>query len=677
MSPEGEGIETVFIPDSSWVTAGDLRAGLVVLALVLVVAWFRGDHRWRMALLLSLGAVVITEGLWQAGMVWWRGGEFRPSLHLGNVVAFGGSLALAAPRFRRLLGGAALGALVAALYLRVGLGYHTLVEAGAGILLGLASSGILLGLWRAFDYPLGVSPRINRRNWAGLAVLFVLIMAGWRLDVIADQNNLLLAEEAQYWDWSRHLDWSYYSKPPLTTYTILVTTWLMGTHELGVRLGAWIISFAVALLGWRLSRDLGYSPRAAFAALTMLALMPLYGAGSVTMTTDTPLLFFWALACWSLWRAVHHGHLGWWLLTGMALGLGMLSKYTMAFFLLSAVVFLALAPTHRHWLTRWQPLTALVLGLALFTPVIYWNWKNDWVTFKHVAADAGVQHGFQLRPDEFASFLVVQSLIVSPAMAALLVAAMVSLFLRSFQVRGSSRRGLRQRELFLICLALGVFGAYGAKALQDKVQANWAALSYYSWVILAAGWLDTRARLWRRGPQGPTRAKIVLGTVLALAFLMTFGLKHPDSLGDFGNRFQPAARIGDWRRLARDMDRMLQEMPQPDRTFILAREYQTAALIAFYMKDRPRVYLAPDSGRRMNQYDLWPSFRERECWDALFVRIGPVFVLSGRIARYFEGYGEPFHRVVGTQRGMPRTYTILPAFGLRGELVPDERPGTY
>jgi len=43
----------------------------------------------------------------------------------------------------------------------------------------------------------------------------------------------LSPEEAQYWDWSRRLDLSYYSKPPMVAYLNALSTAVLGNTELG------------------------------------------------------------------------------------------------------------------------------------------------------------------------------------------------------------------------------------------------------------------------------------------------------------------------------------------------------------------------------------------------------------------------------------------------------------
>ena len=62
---------------------------------------------------------------------------------------------------------------------------------------------------------------IERWRWRGSAMLVVLAVALLRVAYLAWTCPLDLApDEAHYWDWSRHLDWSYYSKGPLVAWLI-------------------------------------------------------------------------------------------------------------------------------------------------------------------------------------------------------------------------------------------------------------------------------------------------------------------------------------------------------------------------------------------------------------------------------------------------------------------------
>src|SRR5438034_44296 len=61
------------------------------------------------------------------------------------------------------------------------------------------------------------------------AAVLILGAAILRLFYLACDCPLDLApDEAHYWDWSRHLDWSYYSKGPLVAWLIRLSCILFG-----------------------------------------------------------------------------------------------------------------------------------------------------------------------------------------------------------------------------------------------------------------------------------------------------------------------------------------------------------------------------------------------------------------------------------------------------------------
>ncbi len=67
----------------------------------------------------------------------------------------------------------------------------------------------------------GLPPERGRWCWRALAALLILAATGLHVAYLAKDCPLDLApDEAHYWDWSRHLDWSYYSKGPLVAYLI-------------------------------------------------------------------------------------------------------------------------------------------------------------------------------------------------------------------------------------------------------------------------------------------------------------------------------------------------------------------------------------------------------------------------------------------------------------------------
>ena len=134
-------------------------------------------------------------------------------------------------------------------------------------------------------------------RWAALACLLILGAAGLRLTSLAVGCPLDLSpDEAHYWDWSRHLDWSYYSKGPLVAWLIRLSRELFGAWSVGlagsemvaVRLPAVVCGSLLLASLYVLTVQVSGSDRLALAVAAAGLTVPLITAGSSLMTIDSP-----------------------------------------------------------------------------------------------------------------------------------------------------------------------------------------------------------------------------------------------------------------------------------------------------------------------------------------------------------------------------------------------------
>jgi len=114
---------------------------------------------------------------------------------------------------------------------------------------------------------------------------------------------LLAGDEAQYWDWSRRLELSYYSKGPGVAWIIAASTWAFGVSEWAVRLPAAVASFVATLALARLAARLtGGDERVGFVAAVLYQAAPVFYATSQFMTIDAPYFACWIAAAAAGWR---------------------------------------------------------------------------------------------------------------------------------------------------------------------------------------------------------------------------------------------------------------------------------------------------------------------------------------------------------------------------------------
>ena len=230
----------------------------------------------------------------------------------------------------------------------------------------------------------GPSTRLAPLLFMALAAIVLL-----RAAVMLASGAGLHVDEAQYWDWSRHLAWGYWSKPPAIAGLIAASTALAGESVLGVRLlpmAAWGLSSGVlGWLAWDMAGRGEAGQRAGLWSALLLAGTPAAGILGMAATTDAPLMLAWA-GCMALtWRALSSpagaSPLPWWLLAGVVLGLGLLSKYTMAALGASWTLILLLQ-WRRHGLGL---VLAGGVALAVFSPNLLWNAAHGWPTLGHTA----------------------------------------------------------------------------------------------------------------------------------------------------------------------------------------------------------------------------------------------------------------------------------------------------
>lgn len=218
----------------------------------------------------------------------------------------------------------------------------------------------------------------------------------------------LTGDEAYYWVWSRHMQLSYYDHPPFVAWLY----WLGSPLDFlpGSVRWAGILFGHVALALWLRLLDpfLNLSQKKIWLWLALLS--PLMGGSGIVVTPDLPLMLFYALSLWLffLWSKKPDWRMS--LGFGVAIGLGLSSKYMMVLFPLSLLPVILMAKKVRqaffknlHWL--------VVGGIAGFLPVLLWNVMHDWASFKF---QAGHGLGRKWKPNWTIEYILAQIGLIFP-----------------------------------------------------------------------------------------------------------------------------------------------------------------------------------------------------------------------------------------------------------------------
>jgi 4-amino-4-deoxy-L-arabinose transferase-like glycosyltransferase len=476
-----------------------------------------------------------------------------------------------------------------------------------------------------------------RRNM--LFAVFAVTLA--RLLWLAAGQTDLYPDEAQYWFWSLHPAFGYYSKPPVVAWLIALTTALFGDSEFAVRLAAPLLHYATALIVFELARRL-YDSRIAAWSAVIYATLPGVTVSSIIISTDAPLLTCWAAALYAFVRAREEGGGRWWLVVGAAAGIGLLSKYAMTYWLISALLFLVIFRDERRHLARF--LAATGLALAIYAPNFVWNLTHGFASYRHTEDNASL-HGSLFHPESFLEFFGSQFGVFGP----LLFAALIIVVL-------TSRRALADRRAALLAsFALPTLAMMFVVSFLSRAQPNWSAPAYVSATVLVVAWLIGRER------KAIIAASVALHVAAAVLLLELTPLAAAGGY-ELPAKYDPLHRLRGWRRLGDAIGHLL---VREKGAALLSDDREDMAALLYYVRPRPEDWLKWNGeGGVHDQFDL--TAEPARFVGRNFLLVSHMPENTGRILERFAAAGPIQHVIIPLGGGEARTYTVRLLTGFKG-----------
>jgi len=415
----------------------------------------------------------------------------------------------------------------------------------------------------------------------------------------------LVGDESYYWDWSRHPDWCYFSKPPMVAWLIGSFTWLLGDSTAALRLPA-LLSGMLFLWFFHATAQAFYGRTAAAFALLLMLATPNNVLANLIMTIDPPLYCFWMITLYYLRRAIFDQQASAWFWAGCANAAALLSKQVAVALPLLLLVFILL-DRRRYGCFRQGFWLYLAPILAAAIPILLWNQQHDWILFSHSKTHFTTQiAGSLLVGFKYAGELVLyQMLLISPLIFVLTVIISIQLLWRFNRLTGEQQFLVLTGPLLLLGVLLLGF--------EQKVQGNWPMPFYFSALILLSGaWQQGR---WHKTLQYGLFSGFFL---VAITYLLPVVL-HVCQLEN--TRLDPIRRFKHWPAVAAAIQTERQNaFSSADDSFVLALGHRNlASQLAFYLLDHPKVYRYEVSGAVLSQYELWPGPEEFMGADALVV----------------------------------------------------------
>lgn len=321
-------------------------------------------------------------------------------------------------------------------------------------------------------------------------------------------------DELQFLSDAQHLDWGFVPYPPLTAALEHVGLGIFGLSLVGLRLFSVLAQAVVILVSGLMARDLGGGRLAQIFTAIAVGLSPA-PMGNATMFQYSSFdMLWWVLIAWSAIRLLRDEDPRMWVAIGLFAGLGLQTKYSIAFELLGVLAGVLLTDARRYLMNRWFWVGGAV-ALLVFAPNLVWLVRHDFISYRFLQAihARDVNEG---RADGFLrdQFLINANLFAAPVWIAGLVG-----YLRA-------RRYRMLAWMYVVPLLLFV-------VLQGRfyyVSAAYPMLLAMGSVITER-WLSTLRPAWRVG-----MAALLFGGVIAIgtyAALIIMPMTSSGPLRDF------------------------------------------------------------------------------------------------------------------------------------------------
>ena len=400
-------------------------------------------------------------------------------------------------------------------------------------------------------------------------------------------------DEAHYALYAKHLAWSYFDHPPLVgwiQWPLVTLTSSEGIIRLVPEL-LWVIScylvYQVTLELHHLiqGRNAGYLTSALPSAnicglMAVLAIIaaPMPHILAIGLLPDTLLapLSLGLMLMAVRWLSHDHFSLTNWLITGVLLGLAGLSKYT-AVFTAVALLLIFLSSPRKPWINKIGFWFAAVIALIFISPVLYWNWANDWISFKYQIAHGAGSAWLWRR---LGAYLGIQILVYGP-----LVILGAYLFIKNC-IHGTKLSLLALLGFFVIPFAIFT-SLSGGGGLPHWTSPAWCCLAPFAGIGLAKAWSTQRHHLIR----------ILFIAQVALCCI-GFAYVLSGGISTVAVKSNPIADLYGW-KIAGEKAAQLTKATKANG--IAVQNWTLGSRAAWYAKPIPVFVL----DQRQDQFDLW------------------------------------------------------------------------
>jgi len=210
--------------------------------------------------------------------------------------------------------------------------------------------------------------------------IFVIALGIAVVHLLTNSRYGFHRDELQFLSDARHLDWGFVSYPPWTPFIERISLGLFGLSLVGLRLFSVIAQCAAIVITGFMARQLGGGHWAQATAALGVAVSPLPMFEGTEFQYTTFDYLWWVLIAYFMIRLLKTENPRWCLPIGAVMGVGLMTKYSIIFYVAGIVVGLLLTPARRFIATRWFWFGA-GLAVLICLPNLVWQIRHDFVSF--------------------------------------------------------------------------------------------------------------------------------------------------------------------------------------------------------------------------------------------------------------------------------------------------------
>lgn len=440
-----------------------------------------------------------------------------------------------------------------------------------------------------------------KRNLKEIQIIIFFSVLKLIIHLVSNSHFGFHRDELLYMAMSEHLDWGYKEVPPFIAGVSWFSFAVFGDSVFAMRILPSIASALIVFITGLFVVSMKGKRFAIVVACSAIVISPSFLASGYLLQ---PVVFdqlFWVSSAYLIVKHIQTRKLNYVYLLGVSVGLGMLTKYTMAFFIASLIIALLISPQRKILLNKaW--IISFFIALIIFLPNLIWQITHELPVVSHMRELKASQLDY-IDPFKF----IVQLFITHASTLVIWLSGLIYLFFSK-----SNKRYVFLAYSFIIVVAILLalngkvyysFGAFpmlfaaGGICLQKVLGAMATPVKYAAITLILAPSLLLVPIVIPILPFG--------STLRFFEYTSSTGLEFPVRWEDQKTHAttQDYADMLGWEEMAKHVKTAYQKIPKEERskTTVIAGNYGQAGAIQHFSKK----YDLPDPVSLSSSFALW------------------------------------------------------------------------